>query len=402
MKEINKNEIKKIKAKEFGRILYGAAFLGSGGGGMISAGEKFIKEILSTVDHVDLVLFPISDDIKSNAACVVCDIGSITALDPMQSTALKFAFDHLSANFKDKLGEIKFVFPIETGPENTLAAFVLASKYRIPVIDGDGAARAIPTLPLCTFSVEKVAIAEPVVISNGIGELMLVFNHQNGKGIENLVRAIAGLKNYANSASLALWPGSVNELSDKCIQGSITSALFCGQLLEGIRNNDESLIKESIDQVNQLDGYLIGMGPVISKIEEETGAFNFTTTVIKNKIDRHNLTVLSQNESLIVFNDSSLGPVSMAPDSICYLKSDFFPCTNAEIKTTTEEDSTGKQRLYLIGVKPHQKLMHPEIQEGFRKIIRELGYAGKMDIKTPDAKPLGDLFMELKKGPSLL
>jgi DUF917 family protein len=82
----------------------------------------------------------------------VCDIGSIGALDKKQTDALRYAFDALAQHFKSTLGPIGALFPIETGPENTMAAFVIAARTGLPVVDGDGAGRAVPTIPFCSFS----------------------------------------------------------------------------------------------------------------------------------------------------------------------------------------------------------------------------------------------------------
>lgn len=384
-----------INKKLLTRIMYGSAFLGSGGGGKIAAGIAFIKAINGKKINL---LTDINEKDGQLIACIICDIGSITEFDKNQVKALEFAFEALSKEFEPKLGRpIQAFFPIETGPENTLAPFVLASKFGFPVIDGDGAGRAVPTLPLSTFAINDISNPQPVAISNGVGDLMLVRTN-DVKRFDVLLRSVANIEAFSNSASLALWPATVLELSTKSVMGSITKALNVGQLLEGIRSNDENLIKGSLKVVNKLQGFLIAMGEIIYKSNVEKGAFSYTTTKIKQS-NGSIVSIISQNESLIVFSSLSTQPIAVAPDSICYLMNDFMPITNAEIDIQTSLPAKNKkpQRIFLIGVKANIKLRNPIILDGFRKILEELGYAGNIDLKPVNTRPLGSLFIKLKK-----
>lgn len=379
------------------RVVEGTAFLGSGGGGKMESGFTFIREILNFTDQVEMLTFPLTEVDKKRTACIVCDMGSITAFDPKQDEALCFAFESLSGHFCKELGKIDAVFPIETGPENTMAPFLLAAKYKIPVIDGDGAGRAVPVLMLSTFAAGQVKNWRPIAISNGLGDSMLVSASDLSK-VESVLRETTHTSLFSNSSSLALWPDEVGRIADKCVQGSISMALHCGQLLRGIRIKDGSLIAGALAHVNQLEGFLIGKGKVIYKTSDEKGAFNFTTTKIE-QADGTIITIMSQNESLIAFQSNLNYPIAIAPDSICYLKSDFNPCTNAEIGIPAEDLQT--EELYLIGVKANDKLLTEKILAGFKTIINELGFAGNTDIPHTNSRPLGDLFLDLAEAAAL-
>lgn len=373
------------------RIVEGTAFLGSGGGGMMESGFTLIREILKFTDEVEMLTFPLQESDKTRIACIVCDMGSITAFDPQQDEALCFAFDSLSAHFSHELGKINAVFPIETGPENTMAPFLLAAKNRIPVIDGDGAGRAVPKLMLSTFAIDDIKNWHPIAISNGVGDTMLVSASHLPK-FEAILRETTHTSMFSNSSSLAMWPDEVGNIAEKCVQGTISAALHCGQLLRGIRIKDEALIAAALPHVDQLEGFLIGKGKVVYKISDEKGAFNFTTTKIE-QADGTVITIISQNESLIAFQSNLNYPIAIAPDSICYLRSDFNPCTNAEI--AIPEKGKAPEELYLIGVKANQKLLTEKIITGFKGIINELGFAGDTNIRHTNSQPLGQLFLAL-------
>jgi DUF917 family protein len=371
------------------RIIEGCAFLGSGGGGSLKAAGKFLDVILNSPNQVELISSP-DELLGKKHACIVCDIGSISSFDDKQDEALVYAFEQLVDFHKF---DIAAVFPIETGPENTLAACVIAAKYGIPVIDGDGAGRAVPTLPLSTFSIAGIEHWQPLCISNGNGDVILLKTPEK-KGLDGLARSVSHLEQFNNSASMALWPDTVEKLHAGSVKGSITRALHCGQLIEGIRVGDESLIGASLPEVNKINAWMITQGKLVSKVTREENGFNFTTTKLEDSISKRMITIISQNESLLVYDEGKDGPIALGPDSICYLWDDFSVATNTEI---TKKDVGGVRILYIIGVEAHPKLLEcKEILDGFKEIIFELGYPGSQSIKN-QKQPLGDLMIDLYK-----
>lgn len=368
------------------RLVYGSAFLGSGGGGSIRAGTKFVDKILRGRE-VSLLTFPLSAQYQKLRSCIICDIGSINEFDPQQDLALEYAFNDLQEYFDFK-DPVKALFPIETGAENTLAPIALASMLGLFVVDGDGAGRAVPTLPLSTFSaLGKLNNPTPVAIANGQGDVMLV-NSPRQESFDGLLRPIAGLRQFKNSASLALWPDTIKSLSQKCVRGTITTAMYCGQLFEGIRKQDKSLIAKALTKVNALHGILLAKGRVDEMQSEEESGFSFARITIINQLKNEKITILAQNENLIAYSDKVDGPIATAPDSICYLNSEFWPLTNSEIKKG--------DKVYLIAVIANEKLRSDPMIKGFRQLINNLGYVGQLNFTTPKTKKLGTLILELR------
>jgi uncharacterized protein len=376
--------------KSLERIVDGAAFLGSGGGGSKLAGRIFVEVIAGIKKEVELLTFPLPEYWHDRIACIVCDIGSINQFDENQAGALRCAFEALDTHFKPTLGNMQALFPIETGPENTLAAFVMAAFMGIPVIDADGAGRAIPTIPLCSFSaLGTVGNPNPVAIANGKGDFMLVNSH-DVKQFDHILRKVAGTDVFKSSGSLALWPDKIQTLAKKSVQGTISKALDVGKLLEGVRDKNPALIRESQSALNQTQAYLIGVGRVSeTPTKDDANAFQFTVVTLENELHGDKLTVIGQNESLIVFSDKISHPVATAPDSICYLTDKFEPQTNVEIAK--------EQRIYLIGVRAHHTLSDAVIVNGFRRVLLELGYAGSLLLESQRYEKLGDLLVRLSK-----
>lgn len=371
------------------QIVYGAAFLGSGGGGAISTGLSFVKIIMENTHQKGVILLSGKEvEIPDITACVLCDIGAITAIEKNQAIAINNAYLHMSAYYKVKTGKhIAAVFPIETGPENTLAPFVLASYQHIPVVDGDGAGRAVPDLGLCTFGTIPFE-GDPMhqaIMADELANWLLV-NTANVNGLDKSMRNIASSPQFGSSASLCLWVSPLSELYNKSVRGSILKTLSCGELLAGIKMHDPSLIHHALPIVNELAAALICAGKVVNRQESESGAFNFGTIHINDSPTSETITILNQNENLIAFGSNHEMPLCCAPDSICYLDQHFQPLTNCEIKPG--------MFVFVIAIKAHEKLYQPEILTRFCQLISSLGYAGKRN-QLSNLMPLGDLLIEL-------
>ncbi len=81
------------------------------------------------------------------------------------------AFDRLNKEYR---GQIGYVIPGEIGAVNTIALILVAIDKGIPVIDGDGAGRAIPALTMTTFAALNLS-ANPTVLANNQGQAVSVF-----------------------------------------------------------------------------------------------------------------------------------------------------------------------------------------------------------------------------------
>lgn len=391
----------KLGQAELRRILYGAAFLGSGGGGKIENGRVFMKEILGLGKLITLLESQdiYSQKLQEEIACIVANIGSPEAFDPKQSTALEAVFselqDHIGLSSKTGMsnchgttGTIKAVYPIELGAENTLAPMVLAAKQNIPyVVDGDGARRAVPILDLCTFSsIKNSGQGLVAAIANGAEDTMLITSKEVSK-FDNFLRAIANSEEFMNSASLALWPDKLEELDKRSISGSISLAMYCGQLFEGKRTGNSSLIKKALPHVNNLQGSLLAQGVIKDIVEESRGGFDWKTVIIEAQKPKSTISLLVQNENLIAYSDKKPAPLAVAPTSICYLTREFCPLTNAEVEIGSFT--------YVIGIDPAEELKEVRILEGFQRKLLKLGYGGPVPVPLHNPQPLGNLINSL-------
>lgn len=361
-------------------ILQGAALLGSGGGGSLSAGKEFIRLMESGNYSLELV----SEFSSQDTACVVCDIGAITSIESNQSRALINAFQALDTQWQQRQQRpLTAVMPIETGPENTLAALLVGALLGLPVYDGDGGGRAVPKLSLCSFA---SLAACPAVIANDKKDFLIV-ETSTAASLDDLLRPITASSSFGNSASLALWPGNAQQLARASVSGTISMALETGRLLHGLQKKDSTPIDSALSRVNELSGWLIGQGVVTDAKELVNGAFDFGQIIIEDSHQSARLTLLTQNENLIVYSSQSAYPLACAPDSIAYLTTSGEAITNSEIKVGDE--------VYVLGIQARPQLKQPLLEQGFQEILQQLGFSGSMNLPLPAYKPLGDLLKGL-------
>lgn len=370
----------------------GSAFLGSGGGGSVKAGEMFIQVILSKTQEIRLWMQPLTEEQKATMGCAVADIGANGALDPKQDKALLYAFDMLLKHAA-KGENIGALFPLETGPENMLAPFVVAAMHNLPVVDGDGAGRAVPTLSLCTFSQDHYYAKLPIAMANGQGDRLLV-NSDNTDTHEPLLRELVQLKSYHNSASLALWPDYVGQLAKRSVPHSVSYALNCGMLFEGLHSGNRQLIDESTPFVNQLKGYFIGRGVLLPSLSSEEDGFSYARIKIKDTKGKIEYTLIAQNESLVCFASDRSAPLAFAPTAICCLGRDGKAYTNAEL--TDKEFYDTEPEIMIFAVMPREELNRQEFIDGFIEVIKDL-LGESSTFETPpvpdNVSPLGDLII---------
>lgn len=371
----------RLGKKELNALLRGCAFLGSGGGGSIKAGEMFIDRILKE-GGVEL-----TDKAPEGGGCVFADIGANAAIEAGQIDALVHSFDKMEQYQKASHGsELTCLFPVETGPENTFAPLVLGAIKKLPVYDGDGGGRAVPEIQLCSFASAGISAA-PVVLTNEGNDAIIAFA-DSASEIDEMLRPITAASQFGNSASMALFAAKNSDLVKASVKGAISYAMNVGQFLDVLKEKDA--LPESLQtEVNKRNACLLSYGEVTAVEDEMEGAFDLGKVVIHDVMGKGSVSIYTQNENIIAFSSKESATISVAPHSICYLKSDLQPVTNAELKKG--------DRIWLMGVEAQSELTTPAVMSGFAKVLSGLGYAGSVGSLHPNLSwaPLGDVLKSL-------
>lgn len=361
-------------------LLYGATFLGSGGGGPFAMGHAMVEEI----DPTMIRIIDTAEAATSGWGTVVAGIGS-----PDAAEGGHMDFHRASERALGLLGqfsghEYSYLVPAETGGANTIMPLYVAyllnrSGSDMAVVDADGAGRAVPALGMVTLAAFDVPF-DYTVISNSdtsaSGECDVIFRNTEPDTVDNLIRGTLGSGSMGGSAVLATWSVDSASVDRALIPGTLTTALAVGSLL---RSNGYS-IDELLDFLNS-DAYLPGTtgtkawllftGTIESFTEETSGGFDFGTMVL-HADDGSEMRIASQNENLIAWLDSSDTPAVIGPDLICFVTEDGLPFSNAEVQQVRTAGST----VHVVGIRAHDLLRNDHTVEAFMEVIRRTGYGG--------------------------
>lgn len=283
-------------------IIYGATVLGAGGGGSASSGLEMLENYIKK--HGDPKLRMISTgEMNVNAyAAVTAGMGSPVALKDIDFTPYAVNAYNALVDMAATMGRtLSYTIPVEIGGFNTFVPMLIAMMNDIPVIDADGAARAVPALDT----------------------LLLHVN-----GLDTSPLAMADHKNNRLTIELAD-PRDAHEAAIG--NGTITRAKTVGEVMAAYKTeNTTENFYAYLAKHSSLKCQAVCRGK-ITKVETKTaGGFDYGTATVAGE-DGSTYMVLFQNENLVIYKDGTV--VMTAPDIISFYEiNDGMPLTNADTK----------------------------------------------------------------------
>lgn len=307
--------LKKLSHQDLMCLVDGAAIFSAGGGGDPESGYTIVNGLTESGYEVELVdpsKVP-QDAIVVNFACV-----GATAAGAYHSKAAAKTFQTL----EEYLGRKAYaVIPIELGGANTLVAVDVAARLGIPVVDADGAGRAVPEVHLKVYTIDDIPIAPMAIADIHARNVVLVKETLDSRSAERIARTLA-----AEWGQIAYTARRV--LTGKCVKTSPILHTLSRSIRIGM------LLGKAVDPVravlNETNGFRLFEGAV-DKIERETKA-GFTWTNIALKGNRENkgskFECKAKNEVLVAYKDDKL--VAVAPDIITPVHPETGKCVTAE------------------------------------------------------------------------
>lgn len=370
-----------LKQPELEALAQGAALLGGGGGGSLAAAQMFIP-VIAKAGGITLTDAPPAGD-----GCVLADIGANSSIEAGQVKAIDNCMALLTAQRGGKA--FTCLYAVETGPENTLAPMVYAAQHGLPVFDGDGAGRAVPEIPLCSYATSGINV-NPLAIANDGPDAVVAFA-KDSADMDALLRPITAANQFGGSASMALWAASNATLAQAAIPGTISYALTLGQFLQAMRSGDRALAEQLVPALNARKACVLTVATVTSINNNDNGAFDLGSVQLQPTDHSGVVTVLTQNENLIAYSADRAEPLAVAPHSICYLRQGWDAVTNAELKVG--------DRIALIGMEALPQLTTAEMLDRFATTLRGLGFGGKPSTFGAGLRtePFGSVLINLDK-----
>ena len=321
-------------------------------------GLQVVDEVLDDVEVVSL------EEVEDDAVIVVAEgMGSPEVmLDKGFSYETAYAFEALQ-NHTGK--EIDYVIPVETGAGNSISPMTVSLVKDIPVIDADGAGRAIPELQQTTFSIYGIPMC-PAALADDQGNWVIV-DVDDPYMMEDLGRAIT--TEFGQHAGLVWHIMTGKEMKEVVIPDALSIAEEVGRAIRESKENEEDPVDAVIKVVK---GQELLRGKVAKKTTETRAGFDYGEVLIEDGQDR--LKVLYKNENMLAYRNDKL--VAMVPDRISWITTDGEPLTNADIEEGME--------VACIGMEAHEKWTTEEAIATFKRVLEELGY-------EDEYKPLSEL-----------
>jgi uncharacterized protein len=362
-------------------IANGCCFLASGGGGGLSMGLDFINHFPDNAITITASVDDAVRDLPSGEYAVV--IAFIGAPSNAQTLTLQPVINaltqlNLALGGTSSINVIKYLVPVEMGAISTIVPLVLAQKFGISTVDADGAGRAVPSLTMTTFSGKNVSV-QPTILTNSDPSEPVTVNLTvaSAAAAESFIRPVLSAPAFNEIAGLGIWAMDAQQLQDAVtIQGTISLAKQIGTYLKNSFKDIYTFCDFLNNQLNLSATTLVEQATLISVSSQESGGFDFGRVTLRDASANYH-TIITQNESLLMWSSAFNTPVILAPDSICYVTPDGKVFSNADLTP----NMIGTQQLGIIQITADKKLtQYQSVMDSFYIALQGLGYTGQFPL----------------------
>lgn len=344
--------MRSITRADMDDVIQGAALLGAGGGGSPDNAAKIADDAFDEVDTVELVD---PSSVPDGARAVVTGgMGSPEKSKGPEAREELFAVERLEATLGE---EYDHLLPFEIGAGNVARPIRAAAATGRPVVDGDGAGRAVPELQMATYNLAGIDIA-PFALSAADRNAAVLYPNDTNAG-ERMSRALT--VEFGSSAGFACYPMNGRQVRETVVSGSVSKSRAVGEVLRMAREDGKDPVAAVADH---LDGAVLARGTVTSVTSETRDGFDFAEVTLEDTAEGGEVRVGVKNENMVVWRDDE--PIAVAPDLICWATPDGRALTNVDV----EEDMD----VAVVGAPAPEKLRTPAAVALFEPILEALGH----------------------------
>ncbi len=318
----------KIGAEDLDALALGSVFLATGGGG-----DPYIPQLITqrALEEYGPAQIMAPNDLGDDS--FVCAIGSVGA--PTVSLELLPSIDEAAgalAAFEEHLGrKVDALAAFEIGGGNSLIPLLAAASRGIPMIDGDGMARALPEAQMMTYAMAGIA-PTPSVSYDYRGNVRH-FDCPDPLEYEGIIRACA--VESGGMITAVEHPMSGAECKAAIIPGTLSFALKLGRLLEQGRG-PAGAIAGPLAEIFEGTIYgacrMIFSGKVSAKSSRVVGGYDVGEAVIEpigaEAFGSEAMTITIKNEYLLARIGDKIA--ASVPDLIVIVDAETSMPINAE------------------------------------------------------------------------
>lgn len=361
-------------------VIYGATLLGGGGGGSMENGMDLLTKYkeLYPDKEVSVKLATYDEMPAGSYAAVTAGMGAPTAIKTVDFS--KYAintFESLQKMAKqmDPPRNLEYSLAVEMGGFNTFVPMLISLVNDIPLVDADGAGRAVPALDTLLLHINGCATS-PLAMANDKNDQVQInlANPKDAALAEEIGRHIC--MSFNMMSGLSGWMLSGEEINSNIPTATVSLAEKVGAIIR------ECIEKGTLDKVYDV----LNESGVVKARSICTGVASEVKTVQEDGFDRGYVVLTDsadasvswkidfQNENLIIFKQSGGQDVAAVtvPDIICmYNLEDGMPLTNADVKEG--------MRISLGLIKSNEKWWkNPNMFDVWRPFLDRVGYKGDM------------------------
>lgn len=306
-------------------LCMGSVFLATGGGGDPYISQILVQEALKKHGPVDLL--PLSELPDDAFVVTIGEVGAPSvSLEQLPIGTECLAVIDRFEEWVDR--KITHITSFEVGGANSVIPLIAAAARDIPLIDGDGMARALPEAQMMTFAIEGVKPSPALAVDYTGGAVYfdtadaVLYERQ----VRNLAMAMGGMIFTAEH------PMNAEEARRAIIPGTISFALALGRVL---RENvgSATLVEEPLRALFEESDYGIlkrlYTGKIVDINRKTVGGFDVGEAVLESTVDDSPpMRLAIKNEFLVATVDGKV--VASVPDLITMVDHETSSPINSE------------------------------------------------------------------------
>lgn len=309
-------------------VIIGATVVGAGGGGSPTGGLDLldIYKRNNPGKPVELELVDPKEMEEGAYAAVTAGMGAPRALLGKDFTP--YAVNSYEALVEMAAGmgrKLKYAIPVEIGGFNTFVPMLIALLRGIPIIDADGAGRAVPALDTLLLHVNGLNTSPLAMADHKNNRLSIeLADPRDASTAEVIGRYICTA--FDMIAGLSGWMVTKEDILSAIATNSITYAKSIGEVMAKYDGNGN--VYDFIAKNSTLPCKPVCTGKIIKMETKTANGFDYGVAIIAGE-DGHEYKIPFQNENLAIYKDGEV--IMTAPDIISvYNKDTKLPMTNAD------------------------------------------------------------------------
>ena len=313
--------MKLLTNKNWGTLLLGSTFYGTGGGGSPLLARDIYQQLNR---RVGIPLRSLDELVKPGICITAYTVGSLSQ-KTFPKKILSLAKTHLEKRLQTP---IIGIIPVEIGPLSIALAVALAADLNLPLVDADFVGgRSTPEVFLETITLFNIP-RTLLIVASPEGDIITIETASTYKKEETLLRSLATSSGgYAYVLGYPILPSLAKK---SLVKNTVSQAIRVGQIIQE---------NKLLSRLESVEGVLLFQGKITDIATTLTGGFTTKQVTLKNK--EAIAKVFIKNESLVFWINEKT--ILTCPDLIILL--------NAKGKPLYNNDLSKGMNITIVGVK---------------------------------------------------